>query len=348
MAAIDRERMSRTLKSRNDINSSARHFIVTDEILSTYEKTYKYVDPDIRLLRFAQEAMGTVSDAFILYAVALLGVADRYSIQQFLRAIKGKTPELSVFDPEDTDGLRRRLSSLKDNGFLFRCSYQIDGESKQYMDKGAAENIVLYTLEESSQSFMNSKLGCHTRINKWIMAKPPEELIGWAAASYACIEMSRGRFFSRFNQGIFSTTNIGTVMMNPEVVYEKGDIRTYVATFPIFLKWNKSRQSEAAYDDFCIRKINVIKNYLFYQEQLQGNKYAFVVLVAENLEDLEKMKELILSTEVLLKRIKNIYFTGEGILRKADGISAFLQLYRTDNGYEFINTKPIFMIEGAE
>ena len=73
---------------RNNLDAAGRHFAYNSTIAATYDKEYKVVSNDIRLLKFAEDEFGAISDIYILYAVICMGVADSYSIYQFLRNLK--------------------------------------------------------------------------------------------------------------------------------------------------------------------------------------------------------------------------------------------------------------------
>lgn len=339
---IDKELAARTLSAKTELNNNGRHFIVSDRVIGSYTKKYKFLEHDIKLLRFANDSIGTMSDAFILYAVAMMGVCDRISIQNFLNGLKRLHPELSISNPNDTDAVRARLRTLTDNGFLFRHLYKVDIVSQQ-TGKPVEEDVLLYTLDKSSQSFMNQKLGFHTKINEYIQAKPLEELIGWASTAYAASAASADYAFNDFEQGIFRCKSLGTVMMPMELKMIKDGQTYYVSHIPAFLYRNKSRQTDERFKADCYFKIDLMKNYLAYRGKKDQSPY--IVVAAESIQDMERMKDLIVDTEVLLDFTERIYFTGEGLIKKtADIRDAFLQMKKTEKGYELVSSQPVYMI----
>lgn len=339
--SIDKELAARTLSAKTDLNSNGRHFIISDKVIGSYTKKYKYLEHDIKLLRFANDSIGTMSDSFILYAVAMMGVCDRISIQNFLNGLKRLHPELSISNPNDTDAIRARLRTLTDNGFLFRHLYKVDIISQQ-TGKMVEEDVLLYTLDKSSQSFMNQKLGFHTKINEYIQAKPLEELIGWASTAYAASAAAADYSFQDFEQGIFRSKALGTVMMPVELKMAKNGQIYYVSHISAFLFRNKSRQTEEKFKKDCLFKIDLIKNYLAYRGKNEQSPY--IVISAESIQDMERMKELIVDTQILLDFTERIYFTGEGLVKKAVDIrDAFLQMKKTEKGYELVSSQPVYM-----
>lgn len=337
----EKELVAKSLAAKTAINSTNRHYLVSDKVIGTYSKKYKYVDHDIKLLRFANDAIGTMSDAFILYAVAMMGVCDRMSIQNFLRSLKRLHPDLSISNPDDNDAIRARLRALTDNGFLFRHLYKVDIVSQQ-TGKLVEEDVLLYTLDKGSQTFMNQKLGFFTKINDFMQAKPIEELIGWAAASYAASMLSKDYSFAEFNQGIFRCRDLGTVMMPVELSLRIGEHAYYVCHIPAFLYRNKSRQTEKKFQNDCYHKLSLIKNYLAWRAGKEDEPFA--VLVAESMQDMERMKNLLVETKELLDFTERIYFTGEGLLKKTTELKdAYFSMVKTEKGYELVSSQPVWL-----
>ena len=86
-----------------------------------------------------------------------------------------------------------------------------------------------------------------------------------------------------------------------------------------------------------------MKNYLAYRGKKDQSPY--IVVAAESIQDMERMKDLIVDTEVLLDFTERIYFTGEGLIKKtADIRDAFLQMKKTEKGYELVSSQPVYMI----
>jgi len=330
-----------TIEARTALNNMNRRFQVTEEIVENFSKTYHRVDNDIRLLRFAQDSNGTLSDAFILYAIAMLGVTDRDSVQLFLNALKTSTKELSIYDTSNDDAYRSRLKMLMENGFLFRHKYSRT-VTNPYTNLPSTHEVSLYTIEQGALTFMNQKLGTRVKGNDWICAKPIEELMGWASCSYAISKMANNDSFCKFKPGIFRSKSLGVVKLPCELKTMVGNDAFYVSTIPAFFHRNVSRQSKDAYMEECLYKINVIKNY-FYVRATQ-EKSPFMVVVCENVADMEEMVRLIVDSEVLLNYTERIYFTGEGLLALSDNLkNCFLQMVKTKTGYSLVSSQPVFL-----
>ncbi len=61
----------------------SRHYNC-DHVSDTYDKKFYPESSNVQLARYAEDVLGMYSDSFILYAIAMLGVADIEGIQLFL------------------------------------------------------------------------------------------------------------------------------------------------------------------------------------------------------------------------------------------------------------------------
>ncbi len=334
-------KMQEGIRIRQDLNGSARHFRITEDILSSYDKHYSYIQHDLKLLRFSKDETGAVSDCFILYAIARMGCADCSSIKNFLRALQKKHPELSIADVENKDIVRKRLLSLMNNGFLFKHQYEVMCTYKEDLERPNA--VSLYTIDKDSQAFMNQKLSSRVPVNAWINAKPLCELIGWAAASCVGAKVANSCAFLEYKDGIFRSRSIGTAWVAMEIKAGKEGNAVYVAFLPAFLHYVSSYQTKGAFQDYCIYRINVIRNYFLFRDS--RNAASRMVIVVEDNADLMDFARLVVSTGVLLDELFRIYFTGEGaMLNKTDISKCFLKMSVGQmNNIDFYEETPDFI-----
>lgn len=316
------DKVQEGIRIRQALNDPARHFRISDDVISSYDKHYSYIQHDLKLLRFSKDEIGAVSDCFILYAIARMGCADCAAIQNFLRALQKRHPGLSIADVENKDIVRKRLLSLTNNGFLFKHQYEV---MCAYKDGTRANAVTLYTIDKDSQTFMNQKLSSRVPINAWVNAKPLSELIGWAAASCAGAKVANSSSFLEYKDGIFRSRSIGTAWVAMEVKTGKEEHAVYAAFIPAFLHFVSSYQTKDAFQDYCIYRINVIRNYFLFRDA--RNADSRMVVVVEDNADLMDFARLIVSTGVLLPELDRIYFTGEGaLLNKTDISECFLRM----------------------
>lgn len=331
----NKEALREITVAKKILNSPIRRYVISEEIKDSYQKEYKYVQLDLRLARHANDSFGGISDCYILYAIAKLGFADISSIQKFLIALKKKSPSLNIMDTTDRGNIRARISSLFNNGFLFKSTYEIVDQVK-----GGVNKCNIYSIDHESQNFMCQKLGKRVPPNKWIQAKPIEEIIAWAAASHVGTTMALNKNFVEFKEGIFRTGAIGTVMLTNELKMENEYAEFHVMTMPAFLYFSKERCSKEDYTENILYKINVILNYISYKAKKEKNPR--VVIVVEDVADMEKFKEYIVRTEVLLPYLDYIFFTGEEYMRMNPQYMFQLKKDGPDN-YDYTITSPDFL-----
>lgn len=328
---------------KKELNAFGRHFVVNDTVIGSETKKYVWLEEDTKLLRFAAGSLGTLSDAFILYAVAMLGVSDRDSIQNFLKAYSKKNPALSIADPTDMDNLRSRIKDLTRNGFLFRSGYEYEAINKDNGGTCLNEGVV-YTIDEGGLRFMCQKLGCKILANQWIAAKPLEELIAWASSSFVITNMSLDKSFVEFKQGIFKSRELKVTMMTAELITSVDDEEYCIAAIPAFLHQNRTRQTDKDFKRMKKDRIAIVRNYLLNRAAQDKNPY--MVIACEDLNDMEKMAANIIDEGSLLEYTSRVFLTGEGAIRtKGRNIAdSMFRLAPDDNGnYGLVLSKAPFL-----
>ncbi len=336
---------------RTALNEGERFFSWNEKVGETYDVDISYISSDLKLLKFAQGEMGTISDCYLLYAVAVMGVADLESIRLYLYALHNLHKDLSISDmsEESTDVVRERLVKLYRAGFLCRHAYTtLIPDNKGGLKES---DVVLYTIPKNAQSFINQKLVKSTSIQEWIHAKPVFVLEGWAACSYLAARIAQNPGFVKMSQGIFKTSRIGVnnianvvKMKNPA---EDGQF-IYVGFMYSYLHYVTSFQTEEDYKDNCLWLMKRFKQFLFSQD---SKKHVVrLVVLAEDNYDLMELSRLIIASEFLAGDYDRIYFTGEGVLRllkksDVDFKGCFLRIKktRTKEGFDLIPDDPDFL-----
>lgn len=326
--------LQKSTLAKKELDIVGRHYVINDDVLNSQTKRYNYLDQDTKLLRFAQGSMGTLSDTFILYAVAMLGISERVAIQNFLFSLSRKNSDLFIADPEDSDGLKSRLKALVQSGFLFRVGYSYDVVNPMTNEVNKQENV-MYTLDEGALRFVTQKLGIRLASNQWIAAKPLEEHIAWADSAHVISTMGRDESFKEYRQGIFRCKELRITMMTAELVTSIDDKDNYIACFPAFIHQNKRRQTDKDFERANKDRIAVIRNYMFVRAK--DDKEPYVVIACEDLADMERMATNIIEDGTLLDYLGRIFFVGEGCYRAGHNIAnCMFRLFSTEQGYNLL------------
>lgn len=330
---------------RESFTKGFRRFICPEEIKETYEKHYESLPRDVKLLRFAQGSLGPISDCYIMYAISLLGFADRETIFGFLHAIRRVNKELYIPDIADNDSAAKRLANLYHSGFLFMHQYFVPGTDKEDDYDTYAK---LYSITSDGIQFMNQQLGKRVVENRWLQAKPLQEVIGWACASYVAVCIANQNGFHEFNQGLYRTRDIGTVIMPPVVKTELNEAKehpAYISVIPAYLRFDPSYQAKNDYKDVCYRFVNTISQY-FYNNDVK-NRYGRVVVVVEDDDDLMEAASWIHKTGNLKEHYPRIFFTAEGALRSTGKLDGNFLCMREDpsdpNSFNILPAQPDFI-----
>ena len=344
LSVLEDDDIRKSIYIREFLNNGKRNFAFSRDAQNSYTKDFNAVKHDIRLMNFARDIVGAISDCYILYAVSMMGVCDIESIMIFLRVLSKKNKDLAIYDTGDYDAYKKRVDSLFRNGFLFKHTYEYQREKKD--GRKVTVRVNMYTIEKSAMHMVAQKLGAHIVVNEWIDAKPLSELMGWAACGYVRARIADGGEFLEYKQGRINTKAIGTAMYPGEVKMRGASGEKMLVGFVQgFMRYNKTLQTEEQHMDSCLRTVNTIKQF-FYLRDTQ-NKNPYVVVVVEDNPDLMKVGEIIQRSGILKGDYERIYFTGEGAVRDTPNNrigECFLQLRDLGGSeFDFIPAVPVFL-----
>lgn len=335
------ELLKKTYLIRKGLDRDNRHFIYTGEIEQTYTKVYNYVSADVKMLDFAREEIGMISDCYILYAVAHLGVAEIDAILRFLRALSKKYPDLSIIC-DDKNVVRDRLRLLHKKGYLFKHRYNVVSTTSGERQR---ETVSIYSLSEDANNLVKQRLQKRVSMNALIQMKPIKELIGWASAGLVgSIIASSCDGFENFLERVLRTKQLGAVYMPCELKVVKDATSYYIGVISSYCGINKQYQTDTDYAEWCAFKINTIKNYL-YCRTTKG--VAMVVVVVEDNTDLNEFTQMIHNSRFLEEYYDRILFTGEGAIRDYLATEeSFLAMHKnsaSERGFELMQGNVPFM-----
>ena len=338
MPRVSKEKMTAYIVSC--IDAGDRKYVYSDSVEASTKKTFTFVPYDKKLLRYAEDEFGTISDAFVLMAITSLGVADKNTIFLYLEALSRTDPNLQIADyVRYPAALGNRLSELRKSGFLFCFEYK----ATMY-EEGKTPWIVpnmLYTVDQDGQNFCNSKLNNRMPFNQWIQAKQMNELLGWSAATYCGVSLAHNANFVAFEKGLFKSREIGSVFLPVELRFKKDDALHYVAVLPSYVRFDDRIMSKQDYNNYRGMMIKVIGNYL----QRRSNGTLYVVVVVEDNNDLKGICNIIAGTGVFDGLLDRLFFTGEGAILHADHPrKALLRMQvKEDHTYTLSAVEPEFM-----
>lgn len=333
---LKKEDLQRTVQARQLLDTSDRRFVYAEEIESTLKRKFKFVAPDMKLVGFANDEIATISDCFIMYAIAYLGVIDLYGIKAFLGAMAKKYTSLALGDYENADGIeliRGRVRMMMANGLLFRTSYRVG-------DNG----VSVYTASEDAVNLVRQKLNKKIAINSWIAAKTASELIGWGCASYVGSVMAKkSSTFVVFLERVLRTKMIGSVFLPCEIKFQVDGQLYYVAVISAYLYQDKRTTTPDEFMDVVAHKLNTVTNYI--NCRTQKATAMVVVAVADN-ADLNFITDCMINSGHFGDYFGNIYFSSEATVNSLPITNAFFQVVRdvqSDTGYMVVSKCPEFI-----
>lgn len=304
------------------------------------KKIYNYIDNGLKLLSFAQDECGTVSDVFILFAISMMGVADEPAILAFLQNIKKRHPEFNIANLETVKDLKGRLTALQRFGYIFVVRNTHVHETDGHPEKNEWN---FYFITNDANDLVCHKLSRRIPYNRWLMASPFNEIVEWAACSFVGSRLAHHSNYVEYLTGYFQTKMLGKYFLPSEIRFSDGAEDHYVGILGAYLYHNEDRQTERDLKKKKIEKINAIKNYL--ATRAPRDSVAEMVVVVDTKEDLSAMIEAIEKTGTLIEYLPYIYFTGEGILKNVEYFEdAFFTLdYDSSGNAELISCVPAFL-----
>lgn len=330
------------------LDAQGRHYVFDSSVAESYKKDFRLIPNDQRLLKFAEDMMGAVSDMHILYAVAVMGVADYQGVYKFLKNLKTRHKDLSIAGTDDPSAVRNRLRALFQMGLLFKHMYRVPVVS----DTGASsiDDVTLYTVTDTAVAMVNNKLENHVIRQEWMQMKPLYELEGWAACAAVANVVDSFSLCKERKQGAFKTPFLGATTIIPCIIKaqnkESEDI--FVGFVPAYFHMNSAAQTREQFLRNVEYKINVMRQFLFSQDKKEH--VARLVIVVEDSTDLDVVANYILKSDELKDDFYRIFFTGEGALLKStdkDGYASdcFLGIKeaKTKSGFSYYAAKPEFI-----
>ena len=319
-----------SIKIREYLNRPYMRYVITPQVMEHYEKGYHYELYDRRVLKFAKDNIGSDSDCFILYAISQMGCADLDTVRNFLSAMAKRNKKLSISSMDDAsrDYVRKRLSALYNSGFLFRYSYQVDSATAE--SKGANAGMdthSLYTIDKMSQMFMNEHFAKRVAVRDWLVAKNIGELVSMGSASFVGATLANStNTFVEYKKGVFKSRSIGTCYLSLEIKFEKDNQPYYVGVVSAYMHHYENFQSPEDFEDACIYKLNLIKNYFEFRDA--RDEESRMVVSVENNGDLMEFSRFVLRYyNVVSPYLDRMYLTGEGAIKGAGDIrKAFLRM----------------------
>lgn len=341
------------VKIRTELSNPVRYFSYTKLARDTHVRVQEFLPQDAKLTEFARGEIAMTSDCFLLYAIAVLGVADLQSIRLFLSALSNKNKDLSIMDMSDSASVRRRLRKLASNGMLFKHAYEVEKKAtgEESPDGADSNHVTLYTITNSTQDLMNKRLGRRVVVNDWIQGLPLYEMMGWAACSFVSGMIARNKGYIEQVQGIYTTKAIGTVIF-PNIIKMKSTMEpglAYVGLMYAFLHLDRTSKTEEWFNEDCHYMVKRMKQFLYSQDA--KHRLVRLVVVVEDNEDLVQMAtRMVKDGQIEESDFDRIFFTGEGVIRQAKTTSftkCFLRVKSDssdDNGFVYEPVKPDFIL----
>lgn len=375
MTEADMRRYAANIKHCS--NSPEREFVLSNDSMGDAKPRMKFATPDKKAKMMGDLEVGSISDAFILWALATLDYATVETLEMFLKAVHRGNPEYGIPDGYLTiskpakSPIQARVEQLYRMAFVFRkvfpsadpnkikMDYKPDDDVYMSLDKMQEEdprNIIIYGPMPDSTATMNRLIDRRLPIKANMYATSPRMSFAKAACAYVAASVS-SKIQARLvgvKEDSFKTLEMGTIELPPVLKYDVMDgnkvkEKYNVCYFPVFFGRMSLYQNEMDEKEMMKIRCDEVVNYLYAMTKGEANKpnprKTYVVMVCESSDDMDTFTALCESYSRILNygNIDRIYITSEGAIRTIPDITkTFLKMRRTEEGYveTYLDTPP--------
>ena len=311
-------------------NSPERRFVYTQDAEEGATKKANYLTPAQKFKANALGNFGTVSDAYILYMIALMEFSTEETIIKLLQAYSRDNKNLEIISNDQ--GIGYRIHKLcGEFAMCFMRQYSLQS------DRGR-DTITLWGCDTSTTSFINRRMSKTVAGRDGTIYDNTNSMISKASASFvaATIAMDSGCRFKGILETSMRTSELGNRLLPPILFLESAADETEyeVMFYPAYLNMVSSFQTKADYKNMLKRKCDEIKNFLYTMSR-NPRKEGYVVVVCESQADIESFARLCEQLHYCVDcgNIERIYLTSEGAVRIIPNLeNAFLKMEKNQEG----------------
>lgn len=354
-------------------NSNEREFVMSPHAMGDCNLAIKFASPERKAKLMGDLEMGGVSDAYILWALAIFELATPETVEMFLGALKNSNKELYI--PEGfissskatKSPIAFRLEELYKKALIFRKVYPSSDPAKtgikyvptddalvnlDAMQEEDPSKIIIYGPMPETTSIMNRVIEKRLPIRPSIYATSPRMCFAKAASAYAAANVA-SRITARLTgvrEEAFKTKELGAVELPPVLKFDESATEKYnVCFYPAFLGQMSGYQTQMDHQAQMKAKCDEITNFLYTMvkdgESKPNSRKTYVVVVCESSDDIETFRALCQSYQRVVSygNIERIYITSEGALRMIPDITkSFLKMRKDEEGYleTYLETPP--------
>ncbi len=310
------------------------------------EKESSNVDEATLTYRIVNGHVGTIIDAFICYFVSVFGVCMISDIANAMGTFKSRYKELYIGSGEEEDFLRRRLRTLRMNGYLMGivCNY---GKAQGKEDSEAS--VMLYTARRPAIALIRNTLQRTVNCNDTLYTRHAYELSGHTLASCSASRcMSNPNFVDFLPNKHNFNTNFGQFYVPVELYFKRSDVKYYVGFWYCYWVFDKRIHTDRSYKDYTMKMASSVMLFLNYRTHRNADGIAESVIVVRDMEELKTFVSYILKVDYE-NALPHLYFTSESILnRNFDITDSFLSVKLDESkpeGFTFIQKEPEFLLK---
>jgi hypothetical protein len=246
------------------------------------------------------------SDAFVIYAVCMLGFATPVIVYQYLKIMKLQEPE-KIIPCADVSGVRERLRACCGKGLLM-C--------QSYCDKGNGTKYELYCTSHTGFVLARQLLGRHIYANDMLSTISVVDKMARVACAYVSLAIYDGvegcmSFSGYGTENTFRENGNFTPIMFGKVIREDADKKTYIITEPIYFNFDKRLDNEPVRIERYRHRLKQLVQWAGMIRSKEGAETK-VVVVCENLKGVRRAAELLNEVAPAL----DAYYTSERIMHK--------------------------------
>lgn len=310
-------------------DSPERRFVFSKDADDSATKKANYLTPAQKFKANALGNFGTISDAYILYMIALMEFSTEETITKLLQAYARDNKALEIIS--DRQGIGYRIHKLcGEFAMCFMRQYSIPSDRIK-------DTITLWGCDTSTISFINRRMSKTVAGRDGTIYDNTNSMISKASASFvaATVAMDSGCRFKGLLETGMRTAELGNRLLPPILFLEGArEVDYEVMFYPAYLNMVTGFQTKADYKNMLKRKCDEIKNFLYTMSR-NPRKEGYVVVVCESREDIESFARLCEQLHYCIDcgNIERIYLTSEGAVRVISNLeNVFLKMEKNQEG----------------
>lgn len=279
-------------------------FMYHDEIVdSDFVNKFKRLDPD-EIFLLMEEGRVTMSDFFVVMAIAKLHFGTRQTIEAYVAWHKERNPELAVISP---DAVHDRLNQLQKAGIVasFSLFHGLKRPRQPY-----------YALTQHAIPILKARLGFDDYYNRYNVHTPADEVVKQLSVNSVLLHLLKAGHVQDFtcSRSMYDKTvnSVDKYNLHASVTTKVGDEEYGIIIEGLHGNYNANRITSKRQSKIVIDRLKLISSAV--RQNKDAGKKSILIFVTEDMIRLQKNMNLI--GRLFPEMIHFSYFTTPTVVHK--------------------------------